>query len=297
MKLKLSCPTRTDVALAPLTTFRMGGRVPLLVEPRNREEFKAAIGELRREGLSFRVLGGGANLLIDDTGLDDIVVLSSGLSYTMRESEDTRVLRLGAGLSIPRFVTQTRDMGRTGAECLVGIPGTIGGATVMNAGGRHGWLSHIVRRVRVLLPDGQEEELAVNDEMFGYRSSIFGDELIVLETVVELEEGDRDRSDEQIRTYLKEKNLAQPLTRKTAGCVFKNPPDGSAGKLLEAAGVKGWREGDAEVSEIHANFILNLGEARMVDTSRLIRRMQHAVLEQSGVELHTEVRLWARDNR
>jgi UDP-N-acetylmuramate dehydrogenase len=291
--LKLPCPHRTDVELAPLTTFKMGGPVPLVAEPRNREEFVAVVNRLREEGRPFRVLGGGANVLIDDRGLEEAIVLTTGISFLQRDAEDTSRLRLGAGLSIPRFVTAVRSMGRSGAECLVGIPGSIGGATVMNAGGRHGQLSDIARRVRVLLPDGEEEELAVDASTFGYRRSIFGPDLIVLETIVELQPGDKQRSDAQIREYLKEKSAAQPLTQRSAGCVFKNPPGDSAGQVLDRAGAKGMRVGDAAVSSKHANFIVNQGRATLADVSTLIERMRRSVRDDSGILLQTEVLIWS----
>jgi len=296
MNLNLPCPSRSDVALSELTTFRMGGRVPLLVEPRNRDEFADAISILREEGLSFRMLGGGANVLIDDHGLDDIIVLTRGFSFMMRDGDGVHVLRLAAGLSIPTFVSKAREMGLAGAECLVGIPGTMGGATVMNAGGRHGWLSGIARRVRVLRSDGTQDELAVTDDTFGYRTSVFGDEEIVLETVVELQPGDPDRVQETTREILQAKKTSQPLTEASAGCVFKNPADGSAGLLLEQAGVKGMAVGDAAVSEKHGNFIVNRGKATLAEVRALIEAMRNAVKDSAGVELRTEVRIWSRED-
>lgn len=272
----------------------MGGNSLLLVEPRTVPEFAAAVRALRQEGLAFRLLGGGANVLVDDRGLDEVVVLTTAINFMMRDNEDGSRLRVGAGLSIPTFVQRCTEQGLAGAECLVGIPGTMGGATVMNAGGRHGWFSSICRRVRVLTPEGAEEEVAVGDDTFGYRSSIFGD-CAVLESVLELARGDREESKARIRTYLKEKGSAQPLTEKSAGCIFKNPPGGSAGKVLEQAGVKGWREGGAEISEKHANFIVNRGGATLKEVQRLIERARTAVYEQSGIRLETEVKVWDRE--
>ena len=276
----------------------MGGTTPLLIEPRNREEFVDCIRRLRGEGTRFRLLGGGANILIDDRGIDEAIVLTSGVTFVQRDGEGTEILRLGAGVSIPWFVQHVRTMKLTGAECLVGIPGTIGGATVMNAGGRHGWLSAIARRVHVLNADGEEEVIDVDDSTFAYRTSIFGDDRIVLETVVELTPGDPKASSDLIRTYLKEKSAAQPLTQKSAGCVFKNHRNDdvqwSAGKLLDAAGVKGMSEGGVAVSEKHANFIVNRGGATMADVVALVGRMRDAVQESAGVTLGTEVKSWAR---
>lgn len=285
---------REGVPLGSFTTFGMGGSPRLLAEPRNYDEFIEAASKLRREKIPFRILGGGANVFIDDRGLDEAVILTTGCSLMIREGEDTRVLRLGAGVPINTFIARMREIGQTGAECLVGIPGSIGGATVMNAGGRHGWFNSIVRRVRILLPDGTDLEVDAADAGFDYRTSNFGDDRIVLETIVELEPGDKKAIQERGREILKEKSAAQPLTQKSAGCIFKNPPDGSAGKLLDAAGLKGLRRGGAEVSTKHANFIVNQGGATLDDVTGLIDEMRARVLEHAGISLEREVKVWSR---
>lgn len=288
------CPARYDVALRDHTTFRMGGKVPILLEPRNREELAAAVRRLREDGIPYRMLGGGANILIDDVGLDEAIVLTTGFAFMVRDNEEGTALRLGAGLSIPQFVTKTREMGLTGAECLVGVPGTMGGATVMNAGGRHGWLSSIARRVRYLTPALDEQEDAVTERMFGYRSSMF-DACVVLETVVELRRDAQKAVQERIKTILKEKSAAQPLIEPSAGCIFKNPEGQSAGRCIEAAGQKGTRIGDAEVSTKHGNFIVNRGAATFRDVIQLIRQVRERVFEHAGIDLHTEVKIWSRE--
>jgi len=272
----------------------MGGRPYRLAEPRNYDEFIDAVRRFRDEKIPFRILGGGANVFIDDRGLEEAVILTSGCGLMIREGEDARVLRLGAGVPINTFIARMREMGQTGAECLVGIPGSIGGATVMNAGGRHGWFDSIVRRIRILCADGADIEVDAKDAGFGYRTSNFGDDRIVLETIVELEPGDPKTIQERGREILKEKSAAQPLTRKSAGCIFKNPPDDSAGKVLDAAGVKGLRRGGAEVSTKHANFIVNQGGATLADVTELIDAMRQQVAEHSGITLEREVKVWSR---
>jgi UDP-N-acetylmuramate dehydrogenase len=288
------CPSRRDSPLSALTTIGVGGRVPWLVEPRNVDELKAAVAWARDAGLEHRMLGGGANLLVADDGLDFVVIRSDAIRFVQRDGDDHSRLRVSCGVPIPTFVQQTREMGMTGAEPLVGIPGTIGGATAMNAGGRHGWLSDIVTRVRVLTRDQQDVEIEKTESTFGYRSSNL-DDAIVLETMVVLEPGDKRAIQEKIKTYLKEKSAAQPLTEKSAGCVFKNPEGGSAGKELEAAGVKGLRIGDAAVSEKHANFIVNRGAATLRDVRELVARMRRAVHDRTGILLEREVKVWSKD--
>lgn len=294
MQLRPPCPFQTDVELANKTTMGVGGKVPLLVEPRNAEEVVAAVNYLRAEGVPFRTLGGGANLLIDDAGLDDAVLLTERSQFCQREGESGLALRVSCGMPIPTFVQRACDMGLAGAECLVGIPGSMGGATAMNAGGRHGWLSHIVTRVKVLTHDGAVEELAKTDSMFAYRSSMFTDS-VVLETVVELAPGDPAVIRAKRTEILKEKGAAQPLKQKSAGCIFKNPTDGSAGKLIERAGLKGLRIGAAEISPKHGNFIVNLGGASFQDIAALIREARRVVFEEFGTRLEREVKSWTRD--
>jgi UDP-N-acetylmuramate dehydrogenase len=191
-------------------------------------------------------------------------------------------------------VNRMCDMGLAGAECLVGIPGSMGGATAMNAGGRHGWLSHIATRVKFLAPDGSLEELAKTDSMFAYRSSIFGD-CVVVETVIALEAGDPALIRAKRTEILKEKGAAQPLKQKSAGCIFKNPEGGSAGRLIEAAGLKGLRKGAAEISPKHGNFIVNHGGARFADIVDLAREARRVVFDRFGVTLEREVKVWSRE--
>lgn len=295
MQLRPPCPFQTDVELAGKTTMGVGGRTPLLLEPRNADEVVAAVKFLLAEGVPFKTLGGGANLLIDDAGIDEAVLLTERAQFVVRDDETGRVLRVSCGMPIPTFVQRACDMGLAGVEPLVGIPGSMGGATAMNAGGRHGWLSHVVRRVKVVTRDGAVEELDKTDSMFGYRSSIFTD-CVVLETVVELEPGDPAQIRARRAEILREKGAAQPLKQKSSGCIFKNPEGDSAGKLIEKAGLKGLRIGGAEISPKHGNFIVNHGDARFADVAALAREARRVVFERFGVKLEREVKLWSRES-
>lgn len=293
-QLRPPCPYQTDVELAGKTTMGVGGRTPLLIEPRNAEEVIAAVKYLRSEGVSFLTLGGGANLLIDDAGVDKPVLLTERSQFVVRDDESGNTLRVSCGMPIPSFVLRASEMGLAGVESLVGIPGSMGGATAMNAGGRHGWLSHVVSRVKFLTRDGEVEELAKTDSMFAYRSSIFSD-CVVLETVVALTPGDKNTIRARRAEILREKGAAQPLKQKSAGCIFKNPEGGSAGKLIEAAGLKGLRIGGAEISEKHGNFIVNHGDARFADIAALVREARRVVFDRFGIRLEREVKLWSRE--
>lgn len=257
----------------------------------------AAIRTLRAEGIAYRVLGGGANVLVDDRGLPGAVIVTDQVSRWIRTDRGT--FWVECGHSIQMFVQRAKQQGLGGIECLVGVPGSIGGAVAMNAGGRYGEIGALVRRVRVLTPDGDVEEVEPDEHTFSYRSSIFGSDLPVVAAEIALQSVEKKALEERVRRILKEKGAAQPLTEPSAGCAFKNPDpercSESAGRLLERAGVKGWRVGGAEVSNKHANFVVNRGGARLDDVLALLRRMREAVAERFGVRLEREVKVWSRD--
>ncbi|MBU0755150.1 MAG: UDP-N-acetylmuramate dehydrogenase, partial [Planctomycetes bacterium] len=246
---------------------------------------------LHDEGLPFRMLGGGSNLLISDRGIPEVVISTRFLSQTNRISKEKGLYRMEAGFSLARFVSASHKLGLQGAEALVGIPGTVGGAAVMNAGGRHGTLGDLIRTATVLTSNGEMETREFKPEDFGYRNSPLKD-ACVLEIEVHLETGNPDRIWEKMTSVLQEKKKAQPLMGRSSGCVFKNPEGQSAGRLLEAAGMKGRRIGDAVVSEQHANFIMNLGNATSDDYYALVSEGRDRVRQEFGIDLDREVELW-----
>ena len=214
-------------------------------------------------------------------------MISTGLAQSAWDSEWVSV---GAGYSLARLSQEAADRGLTGLEFARGIPGTVGGAVVMNAGAHGGSIQDILEEVTILTPDGEVQQIAKQDIQFGYRECSLRDQVIVLAGVFRLKAGDPDVIQATMSENLAKRKAAQPLELPNAGSVFRNPPGDSAGRLIEEAGWKGKRLGGAQVSSKHANFIVNQGNATARDVLALIREIQKDVHHQFGVELKTEVR-------
>lgn len=243
--------------------------------------------QCQEKGIPIRLFGRGSNVLFPDEGLNGITVISTGLAQSAWDSERVRV---GAGYSLARLSQEAADRGLTGLEFARGIPGTVGGAIVMNAGAHGGSIQDILEEVKILRPQGQLERLTRDDIQFGYRECSLRDQALVLEGIFGLKPGDPDVIFETMSENLAKRKAAQPLELPNAGSVFRNPPGDSAGRLIEEAGWKGKRFGGAQVSLKHANFIVNLGNATAQEVLTLIREIQKDVQKKFGVELKTEVR-------
>ena len=271
------------------TTFRVGGCARWLVEPQSAQALWEVMDACRGDGVPFYVVGNGSNLLVSDGGYEGVILhLFKNMSgVQVRGNEIT----LQAGALLMRASHVAMGAGLTGLEFASGIPGTMGGAVVMNAGAYGGEMRDVVKSVRVLLPDGQQKEYAREELDFGYRRSRIAEEgSTVLDVTLELEPGDPDeirgRMDE-----LREKRMAkQPLEYGSAGSTFKRPEGYFAGKLIEDAGLRGFRIGDAQVSEKHCGFIINRGNATASQIAELIREVRERVLAYSGIHLETEVK-------
>ena len=319
------CAAIRDADLAPRTTMRVGGRARWLFEPAHPDEFVEAWRAAREEGLEVRVLGGGANVLVSDDGFDGAVFSTARMARIFRphreegadwsagaeervgeaslgrvgatgdESEPCELV-VWAGKGLLALVRATRELGWSGLEPLAGVPGHLGGGIAMNAGGRYGELWDVVRRVRLLLPDGEIVERERAECNPSYRNGNLG-EAIVLGAVLGFDRSTRHAVEERVRELLREKSAAQPLTEHSSGCIFKNPDpelsDGrSAGKLIEDVGGKQLSRGAAVVSPKHGNFIVNTGGARALDVIGLIEDLRRLVRDRTGIELETEVRIW-----
>jgi UDP-N-acetylmuramate dehydrogenase len=306
------CAALYAADLADRTTLAAGGSAAWLLEPATPAEFAAAFRAARERDIPVRVLGGGANLIVDE-GLHRCVVLTtarmtrlfragreqaelSGDLTPPARGEGEPVLVAWGGVPLPGLVRAARELVWTGLEGLVGIPGHVGGGVAMNAGGRWGAMWDVVESVELLTPDGAVVELARADAHPRYRDGNLGG-AIVLAARLRLEHGNPEEIRQRMRDYLSQKSAAQPVTERSAGCVFKNPDrevagGRSAGQLIEAAGGKGLRRGDALVSEKHANFIVNTGRARPRDVLLLIEDVRRQVAERLGIELETEVKIW-----
>lgn len=279
------------------TTFRVGGCARYLAEPQNTEQLSQIIRACQDTGMPYYIVGNGSNLLVSDEGYDGVII---HLFKNMSEcrAEGSRLV-VQAGVLLVRAASLARREGLTGLEFASGIPGTIGGALVMNAGAYGGEMKDVVRSVKVMFPDGGFREYTNEEMQFGYRRSrIAGEQSIVLEAVLELQKGDPERIQARM-DELKEQRLSkQPLEYASAGSTFKRPEGYFAGKLIQDAGLRGFRIGDAQVSEKHCGFVINRGNASASEIAKLIREVQRRVYETSGVRLETEVKFlgWQQED-
>ncbi len=278
------------------TTFRIGGPAAVFACPKHLEEVADIRRWTRRRGVPLYLLGGGSNLLVSDAGVQGLVVHTGSLS-TLRSAGDGEsvTVSVGAGVSLPRLLERTVRWELTGLEPLVGIPGSVGGAAVMNAGVGDFDLSRAVVRIRACDRRGDVLDMSEQQCEFGYRSSVFqrrGADLIVLEAELVLRRGRRRDIRREMRRRLLARKGRQPRREPSAGSVFKNPEGASAGRLIEEAGWKGRSIGGASVSPIHANFIVNRRDASAEDVVRLIRAVRESVARKFGVELELELKTW-----
>jgi UDP-N-acetylmuramate dehydrogenase len=284
----LKVPHRRDVSLSRLTTLGVGGVCRWLFEPTTELEAQAFVQACAREGLPWRVLGGGSNLVVLGD-LEDPVLRLAFRKETRREGH---CLTAPASHGHIALAEAAAGMGLSGLEFASGIPGSVGGAIRMNAGayGRE-WIDVLVR-YRFLTPDGELVEKAPEPGEFSYRWSFLTGGRVVLSGTAELVEGDPVRIRAQVAEYREKRGTSQPLSKRNAGCIFKNPPGQSAGRLIDQAGLKGLRIGDAEVSREHANFLVNHGHATATEFAELMELVRTRVLEMHGVELEPEVEIW-----
>lgn len=283
----------TDVLLAPMTSFRIGGPAEYLVAPMSVQAVARFQQEAQSRTLNCTVLGGGTNVLISDRGISGAVVdLAPGFNFlNERILANGRVLwDVGAGCGTGRLVRRAVARGYLGPEVLAGVPGSLGGALIMNAGGHEGELKNCVHRVLVA-HEGNVRWFERDEIGFGYRSSRFPNGSIILSAELLLQQGDPEVLKQKVQTSQTRRKATQPLDWPNAGSIFKNPPRDYAGRLIESAGCKGWQQGQAQVSMKHANFIVNLGGATAADVLALVRRVKQRVQEISGVQLELEIRL------
>jgi UDP-N-acetylmuramate dehydrogenase len=283
-RLKLNEPLRA------YTSFKIGGPADILVLPASLEEICVVIAACSQYKIPVTVFGKGSNLLVRDKGVRGVVVkLDEHLSYIKREGDH---IIAGAGISLKDLAEQAAVWGLTGIEFAVGIPGTLGGAVVMNAGAYEGEMKDVVCRVNAVDRQGTVHTFVKKTLQFGYRTSPFQNgEYIVVEAELCLKRGDSCAITERIRDLTQQRENRQPLDLPSAGSTFKRPPGYYAGTLIEQTGLKGLRVGGAQVSEKHAGFIVNAGNATAADVLALIKEVQHRVHSKFGVDLHPEVKM------
>ncbi|MDR4480103.1 MAG: UDP-N-acetylmuramate dehydrogenase [Nitrospira sp.] len=276
-----------EASLQGYTSFRIGGPAEVLVEPADVEDLARVVARARAEHLPVFVVGG-TNLLVRDGGIRGIVVSLRQLKGIRQEPD--HVLYAEGGVGMPTLIGYAIRRSLAGLEWGAGIPGTVAGCVVMNAGTRLGEMKDSVKAVRMVDPRGRVVDIPAADIPFSYRRAHLP-RGIVAGVWVQLRPGDHDRIEKTVKDYLQYRKHTQPLTLPSAGCVFKNPPRDSAGRLVDAAGLKGARIGDAQVSEKHANFMVNVGHARAADVLALIKKVRAAVKKTSGVKLELELKV------
>jgi UDP-N-acetylmuramate--L-alanine ligase/UDP-N-acetylenolpyruvoylglucosamine reductase len=283
--------------LARRTTLRVGGCARLYAEPADEADLRVLLAAAAEAGVPALMLGRGSNLIVPDDGVDGLVIALARSGWSTFEPLADGRVRVGAGLRLKNLCGLAAAAGLTGFEFLEGIPGNVGGALRMNAGAMGGWMLDVVAEVRLMTRDGAVRTVARADLHAAYRECAELRDAIALGAVLQpgarAAEADVAR---QIDAYRHRRHESQPR-EPSAGCIFRNPPGASAGRLIDEAGLKGERIGDAEVSAVHANFIVNRGRATSADVLALVRRVRRRVREVRGVELEPEALLYGRDWR
>lgn len=281
---------RRHEPMARHTTFRVGGTADLFLMPVDETDLLTMLRILYHAGITVRVLGNGSNVLVSDQGVRGALIrLTPGFAGIERDGD---FLTIGAGAKLARVVHRAAEEELSGLESTMGIPGTIGGALVMNAGTDIGSISDLVECVTFLTPTGERLEKCCDELSFGYRqSALQGSDLIVVATRLRLTPGERDAILAKMARLEEKRTSRQPTGCRTGGSTFKNPEDIAAGKLIDHAGCKGYRIGGAEVSEKHANFIIAHPGATASDVRRLATWMQGRVRATHGRDLHMEIEM------
>lgn len=280
-----------DAPLGRRTWFRLGGRGRFLFRPRDEQDLARMLDRAQQENVPVKVLGQGANVLISDDGFDGVVVRMDSEAFRRVERQGGQV-EVGAGQDLMVFARECSEAGLAGLECMAGIPASIGGAVRMNAGGRFGEFSSVVKSVRTLSREGTITDRPRDQVGFSYRHTDL-DNCIVLSAMLELHEDDPVEVRRRFDECFQQKLRTQPIADKSAGCIFKNPPQGQpAGALIDRAGLKGTRHGRARVSERHANFIVAESGATASDVLHLIDLVRERVQREFSTELETEIDVW-----
>ena len=285
---------RQEEPLASRTSFGIGGPADFFVETGRTEAIESALEVCRRRAIPYLLLGAGTNLLIADAGIEGLVVRVVNREHHI---DGTRV-RAGAGLKMMRLARIAADAGLRGFEFAIGVPGTVGGAVYQDAGCWDRELREVLVEVCGFVPGAGRQKWTPTDLKLGYRTSALRDGplkgALVVDATIQLKRGDGNEAKSLMAKLTYERNQTQPIKTKNCGSVFKNPPGDSTGRLVQAAGLKGTREGAAVISPMHGNFIVNEGGATAADVARLIERARTEVKRRFNAELEPEVELVGR---
>ncbi len=273
------------------TTFQIGGPVAVMAFPNSPEQVGEILKIARRYEIAPMILGAGSNILAPDDGLDTVVIeLRTAMNRVEERSKGEFEAQAGAAMA--RLATFAMERGYTGLEFAHGIPGTVGGGVYMNAGAYGGEMCQVVTGVTAMDREGNLLDIPADKLGLSYRHSRFmSEDLVILSVRVKLEKGDREEIRAKMAELMSRRRASQPLELPSAGSTFKRPATGYAAAMIEAAGLKGFRVGDAQVSEKHAGFVVNRGRATCKDVLQLMEQVQDRVEENTGVRLEPEVRI------
>lgn len=276
------------------TTFRCGGPAQFFVRASNASDITAAINAAEKADTPWWIVGCGSDLLVSDAGLPGVVIeIGERMAHI---SIDESVVQVQAGATNEAVAQAALEAGLTGYEFASGIPGSVGGAAIMNAGAYDGEFKDVAASVSCLFPDGTVREIPAEKADWSYRHSMMSDEgLVVLGATLQLAAGNKEDIRAKMDDLAQRRSSKQPLEMASAGSTFKRPEGYYAGKLIQDAGMQGHSVGDAQVSTKHAGFVVNTGNATAADVLQVIRDVQAAVADQFGVTLETEVRMWGFD--
>ncbi len=278
-----------DEPMSRHTTFRIGGPADYFVRPSGSEEIKETIAICRDASVPYYILGNGSNLLVGDKGYRGVIIQIYRNMDAVRTEGNRIYAQAGALLS--KIAAEALKNGLTGFEFASGIPGTLGGAVMMNAGAYGGEMKHILESAEIITPEGQCMELKAGELKLGYRTSIVAaNHYIVLGAVIRLASGDREDIQAYMEDLKRRRVTKQPLEYPSAGSTFKRPEGYFAGKLIEEAGLRGFQIGDAQVSEKHCGFVINKGNATAADIISLMEKVADRVEATAGVRLEPEVK-------
>lgn len=283
-----------EADMSSYTTFRIGGIADYVVTPENEEQLAKLLHLIKEENVDFVVIGNGSNILVSDNGFDGIVIQLGDKfsSFVIKDKDESGVyVDVTAGMRLSRLGNELAASSIEGFEFATGIPGTIGGAVMMNAGAYGGEIKDIIKSARVIDFDGNVKELSRDELELGYRTSIIAKKnYIVISAVFDLKKGDREKIKSNIKELALKRREKQPLEYPSAGSTFKRPEGYFAAKLIEDAGLKGLSVGGAQVSEKHAGFVINKKDAKAVDVIRLTDEIKEKVYDKFGVKLELEIK-------
>lgn len=290
---KLQYDKEFNYPMKKYTSLRVGGMADLIIYPNNSEELVGLLNLMREKNIPWVVLGGGSNTIVYDRGIKGVVVSTKKLRKI--EFRNSGKVLAEAGAVLGTILNKTINRGMSGFEFSAGIPGTVGGGIFMNAGANCGEIKDVTERVWIW--DGNKEvPIDRADINFEYRKSNLPENCVITKALFQLKISSKEKVERKVKNYLDKRSKTQPIKYTNTGSIFKNPPQEPAGKLLEELGLKGFKVGGAKISEIHANFIINSGNASTNDVLELIEFAKKQALAKRGINLETEVRIIGENN-